>query len=317
LTFIVFDDILIVKGIFVLILIIDPGESEGKMGSPDKIKVDTEQLRTLAKGYVTRSGVVNDTWNSTKLTLGGIVRRMPAYDGRLQKAANQDILDFTTRSREFFGFFQDDSASLIIISEAFEYVDGQTVKVIQDADDITRASLIDAGAELGDNSTITEEVITSPDGSVTVTKTTIRTVNPDGTVTTKTIVQISTILDEETAAKFNKSDDNNEKANIIAGFILGLIPGYGTIVGGITAILDLHEVDYPPRDWQAGDTITYTITTETTTLPGIPDDINPSYANPESPPDITIETEVKDASGEVILEEKYKVDPSGAKYYQP
>jgi len=319
LTFIVFDDKFIVKGIFVLIIIIYPDESEGKMGSPDKIKVDTEQLRTMAKGYFTRSGVVNDTWNYAKLTLDGITRRMPAYDGRLQKAANQDVLDFSTRIRDFFKWFQEDSSSLIKIAEAFEYIDGQTIKVFQDANDLTRASMIDSGADLGENTTVISEVTKSPDGSLTVTKTIVRTKNPDGTVTTTTIVQIIQVLDAETAEYLNNA---REKGEIIGGIFVGLatLPcswPVGVLELALSAGHEWYQVDNPPRDWQAGDRITTTITTETTELPDTPDDINPLYTNSNSPPDITIKTEVKDAGGNVVLEEKYKIDPSGAKYYQP
>ncbi len=280
------------------------------MDSPNVIKVDTEQLRTLAKGYVTRSGVVNNTWNSTKLTLDGIIRRMPAYDGRLQKAVNEDVLDFSIRSRDFVTYFQDDSASLIKIAEAFEVIDGQTIQVLQDADDMTRASLVDAEKNLGLSTSISKQVITNPDGSVS-TITVVRTINDDGTVTTTTYIHTVFILSAEVAKAWNEAD-----ADIKAFFSWGigiatlpLAPVYGGILTTAALVETLYENHNPSRGWQAGDTITMDstiVTTEPLESPNTP--------LPEAPvlgPDITTKTVVTDSNGTVLSEDTTGITPEG------
>ena len=112
------------------------------MGSSDVIKVDTEQLRTMASSYTIHSNSVDVAKNNNSGTIQTIIYRMPAYDGRLQQAVKGDILDFNKRADEFSNWFKEDSASLVQTAEAFEVVDGQTIQVFQHADDMARASLV-------------------------------------------------------------------------------------------------------------------------------------------------------------------------------
>ncbi|MBN2085446.1 MAG: hypothetical protein JW748_09495 [Anaerolineales bacterium] len=304
------------------------------MGASNKIKVDTEQLRILAKVYIARSGVVNDTWNSTKLTLDGIVRRMPAYDGRLQKAANQDVLDFTLRSRDFFTFFQDDSASLIKISEDFEIIDGQTVQILQDAQITTRASLIDSEYDLGLSTQITETKVVNPDGSIS-TITVVRTINADGSVTYRTTIATVLVLDAETAKRWNDEKSAGELVLGIVvmgalglasgglaaeiGFAAGASPaaislankGAGLLIpGAAKLIVGLDGIYSPDRGWQAGDTITSTTTIVTTEPIDTPD--TPIPETSPLGPDITTTKVVTDKNGIVISEDTTGIDPSGA-----
>lgn len=82
------------------------------MGSSDIIKVDTEQLRTMASGYTIRSNSVDVVKNNNNGTIQTIIYRMPANDGRLQQAAKVDILDFNKRADEFSNWFKEDLALL-------------------------------------------------------------------------------------------------------------------------------------------------------------------------------------------------------------
>lgn len=280
------------------------------MDSSSVIKVDTEQLRRLAKGYISHAGVVHDTWNSTKLTLDGIVRRMPAYDGRLQKAVHEDVLDFTTRSRDFFTWFQEDAASLIGIAEDFEIIDGQTIQVFQDADEITRASLIDAGKNLGVNTRITREVVTHPNGSIS-TITVVRTINDDGTITTTTYTHTVFTLSAETAEAWN-AREADLKAFLSWGIgiaTLPLEPVYGAIITTGAFIQTLYENHNPPRGWQAGDTITMdttVIATESSNGPVIP-----TLGSLNSGPDITSKMVVTDSNDKILSESETHIDPDG------
>jgi hypothetical protein len=284
------------------------------MGSPDKIKVDTEQLRTMAKGYITRSGVVNDTWNSTKLTLDGIVRRMPAYDGRLQKAVNEDVLDFSIRSRDFFTFFQDDSASLIKIAEAFEVIDGQTINILEDCQGITsRASYIDQSGDTESVVTSTKEVITNPDGSVT-TITVVRIVNPDGSV--NEIVTMETVwrLDELDAHIWN--DRDREMTAIILGISSSVLSAIAVsalaLSGGVALAIEIFTglgITILPEfmNYESGDVVTKTVTIVT----NYPPPINSPISEPPPSPEITNTTVVTDSNGDIKFEDTTGIESTG------
>jgi hypothetical protein len=284
------------------------------MSSSDVIKVDTEQHRILAKGYVTRSGVVNDTWNSVKLTLDGIVRRMPAYDGRLQKAVNEDVLDFSIRSRDFFNWFQDDSASLLKTAEAFEVVDGQTIKILEDCQGITsRASYIDQSGDTESVISSTKEVITNPDGSVT-TITVVRIVNLDGSV--NEIVTMETVwrLDDLDAHLWN--DREREVAAIILGVSSSVLSAIAVsafaLSGGVALAIEIFTglgITVLPESmkYESGDVVTKTVTIET----NYPPPNNSPISEPPPSPEITSTTVVTDRNGDIKFEDTTGIESTG------
>lgn len=294
------------------------------MGSSDIIKVDTEQLRAMASGYAIRSNSVDVVKNNNAGTIQSIIYRMPAYDGRLQQAAKGDMLDFSKRADEFSNWFKEDSASLIKTAEAFEVIDGQTIQVFQDADEITRASLIDAGKNLGLSAKITTKTITNPDGSIT-TITCVRTINEDGTVTTTTTIKTVLVLDAKTAKDWTTAQKVGEAILIggsflivgyeVAAFATELELGFraaqalsagikiikiGATVGGILT---------PERGWKEGDAVTKTSTIVTTEPLDTPD--TPIPETPILGPDITTTTVVTDSSGTVLSEDTTGIGPTG------
>jgi hypothetical protein len=249
------------------------------------IKVDTEKLRSFAKGYVSRSVVVKDTWRANKFAIDLIMDHIPVtYDVKLKNSVRSDELDFTNRINGFSDWFQEDSASLIKIAEDFEVIDGQTIQIIQGANDgITRASLIDAGKNLGLSTTITKQEVHNPDGSVS-TVTVVRTINDNGTVTTTTTIHtVKGPIDATTADNWNKDE---EKSKIIGGLVVAaaltpLNPIYGLVVAAGTAASEWYQVDHPQRGWQAGDTITSDTTIVVTEPLETPPSPNPSSPEPE------------------------------------
>ena len=284
------------------------------MGSSDVIKVNTEQLRTLAKGYVTRSGVIHDTWNSTKLILDGIVRRMPAYDGRLEKAVNADVLDFSIRSRDFFNWFQDDFASLLKTAEAFEVIDGQTIKILEDCQGITsRASYIDQSGDTESVVSSTKEVITNPDGSVT-TITVVRIVNPDEFV--NEIVTMETVwrLDELDAHIWN--DRNREMTAIILGVSTSVLSAIAmsalALSGGVALAIEIFTglgITVLPEsmNYEPGDVVTKTVTIVT----NYPPPNNSPISEPPPSPEITNTTLVTDCNGDIKFEDTTGIESTG------
>jgi hypothetical protein len=281
------------------------------MGSPIVIKVDTEKLRATAKTYIARSDAVKNTWTANKFAIDLVMDHIPAsYDGKLTSSVRSDELDFTNRINGFSDWFQEDAASLIKTAEAFEVMDGQTVQILQDADDgITRASLIDSGVDLGLSTTITTEVIESPKGTlpkITITITTVRTINPNGTVTTTKTTQTVIELDKNTAADLN---ENKKNADTIIGFVIPTAVGFvnpilGLITKSVFTGIQLYKNHNPDRGFQEGDTITITTTVVTTdSLETLPSS-NPIGEEPE----VTTTIVVTDSDGNIVSEEKTSND---------
>jgi hypothetical protein len=303
------------------------------------IKVDTEQLRAYAGGYKEHSETIGTSGEKPQNSILMVVSAMPDYDGRLQGAARPDALEIGMQCRTLSNEFMDDSNMLIRIAKAFEEVDGQTVKVIGDCQDTSsKACFIDQGGDPGlwiqpqtvtnpDGSitTTTSEVILNPDGSQS-TVITVRTTYPDGTVKeTKTIRTIK-VIDSDTAAKWNQNAEDAKlyftmAVAIALGFAadfyivealeatalaalaeaLGFIAD-GTVETATEKLIDALGGASPDRGWQGGDTITNTITVETTYAP----DGTPTQQQ------VTDTTVVTDNDGTVVSSETTGIDPTGA-----
>jgi hypothetical protein len=288
------------------------------------IRVDTEKLREFSEGYYHRADSFNEAGKSVQYAIQLIINHCPDYDGRLQQAGRSDSLDLFNRCQYFFKWFRDDSDSLLKTAEAFEEVDGQTVKIFEEAQGITsRASFVDQYGGDGLGITTTQTVVNNPDGSVS-TITIVKTVNPDGSITTVTTIKTVKVLDAETASQWNK---DTQKAEIILGIaVFGIIgveatalctaiglsdviaTAAGVVVpGGIEAAIEIPKVDNPDRGWQPGDTITNTVIMVTTEQP----DLNLPIDQPPAAPDITNTTVVTDSSGNILTEDTTGIDSYG------
>jgi hypothetical protein len=265
------------------------------------IKVDTEQLRAYAGGYKEHSETIGASGENSQNSILMVASAMPDYDGRLQGAARPDALEIGNRCRILSNEFMDDSETLIRIAKAFEDVDGQTVKVFGNCQDTSsKACFIDQGGDPG--LWVQPQTVTNPDGSVTTTTSevvinpdgssstviTVRTTYPDGTVKeTKTIRTIK-VIDSDTADKWNQNVEDAKlyftmAVAIALGFAadfyivgalettalaalaeaLGFISD-GAVETGIERLIEAIGNATPERGWQGGDTITNTITIETT-----------------------------------------------------
>jgi hypothetical protein len=290
----------------------------------DYIRVDTDNLREFSKGYSTRADGFNEAGKSIQYAIRRIMDHCPEYDGRLQQAARADSFDLYDRCRNFSKWFTDDSASLLKTAEAFEDVDGQTIKVFEEAEGITtRASFVDLYGTDGLGITTINRVVTNPDGSVS-TIIVIKTANSDGSITTITTIETVKVLDAETAVQWNK---DTQKAEFILGIALfgiigveatalctalglgaGIAEAAGIAVpGGIEAAIELPKVDHPDRGWEKGDIISNTITIETREQP----DINLPIDQPPATPDITNTTIVTDNEGNILSEDTIGIDSYG------
>jgi hypothetical protein len=297
------------------------------------IHVDTDTLRGFSKGYSTRAGVFTEAGNGIQFSILSIIDRMPEYDGRPQPAARADAIDIFNRCQEFYRGFTADSEFLLKTAEAFEEIDGETVHIFDECRGITStACLIDAKGNPGLGTTTTQEAVVNPDGSVS-TISIVKTINSDGSVTTITTIQTIKVLDAITADGLNKEEKD---ADIILGIVvlgaLGVVTGglaceialaagstalaasnasavAGVVVPGIVdGVMQIKGNHDPERGWQAGDTITNTVTIETTT----PKDITRPEDDIPPPSDITNATVVTDKDGTEISIDTRGMESTGS-----
>jgi len=291
-----------------------------------RIYVDTEVLRDLSKSYLTRRNVFEQVGKSIQYAIQIVIDHMPDYDGRMQPAARNDALDFFTRCQNFSKGFGADSDLLLKTAEAFETVDGQTVRIIEECQGITSdACYIDHFGDTGIIVTTTETVITNPDGS-TSTITVVRAKNPDGSVTTITTIKTVKVLDSKTAADWNQCDKVRFAVLMGVSFaILGAeIPeilagaGYIALAKAAGYILDFSQTGLdialllspPPDNWAEGDIITST-TTIITNEPAVTPDTPIPETSPLGP-DITTEIVVTDSNGKIKSTDTTGIDPTGS-----
>jgi hypothetical protein len=301
----------------------------GKGGAMDDfywIHVDTGNLRAFSKEYRTRADVLQEAGKGIRFAIQTVLDHMPDYDGRMQPAARADAEDFYARAWRLHLGFTEDAGFLQKTAEAFEDVDGRTVRIFEECRGITStACLIDAQGTPGLGTTTTEAVVANPDGSVS-TITIVKTLNPDGSITTYTTIKNVRTLDAQTASDWNKCEQiGTVIISGIAFLVLGkavvaalAAAGYitlSTIADGAFSVgdicLDIAQIMSPPPDkWCEGDTIISTTTIVTTEQPNPPE--TPYPETPPLGPDITTETVVTDANGDIKHEDVTGVDPTGA-----
>jgi len=302
------------------------------------IHVDTETLRIFAKGYDTRTEVLDQVGKSIQNAILTIIDHTPDYDGRLQLAARPDALEIGKQCRVLSNEFMDDSYSLIRIAKAFEDVDGQAVKVFGYFQDTSsKAYFFDQG---GDPSLwVQPQTVTNPDGSVTTTTSEVfinpdgssstviivRTTFPDGRVKETKTIRTQKVIDSGTADAWNQNAENAKLyltmgVCILLGFsaefllelaLVGVVAEEVAALAGLVAdgVVDtgtellIEAVDgaKPDRGWQGGDTVTNTITVETTYYP---------HGSPTQ--QVTNTTVVTDRNGTVVSSETTGTHPPDA-----
>jgi hypothetical protein len=295
------------------------------------IKVDTSILRSYSGGYKNHSTTIGSSGDKTKSSMILVSSAMPDFDGVLQKAAHYDAQEIGKQCKDLSDGFMDDSDLLIRIAKAFEDVDGQTVKIIGDCQDLTsKACFIDQGGDPnlwiepgkvlnpdGSITTTTSEVVINPDGSRS-TLIIVRTTYPDGSVEETKTLRTEKVIDSETASKWNQNaEDVKFYFNLILSGSLGLLTEIGVglqiseelgfIAGKIVEFATDRATEgiqnsTPERNWEGGDTITNTITVKTTYLP----DGTPIQQ------EVTNTTEVTDKTGEIVSSDTTGIQPTGA-----
>lgn len=283
------------------------GSIGGAMDDFYWIHVDTGNLRAFSTEYRTRADVLQEAGKGIRFAIQTVLDHMPDYDGRMQPAARADAEDFYARAWRLHLGFTEDAGFLQKTAEAFEDVDGRTVRIFEECRGITSAAcLIDAQGTPGLSTTTTQQEAVNPDGSTSII-TVVKTVNDDGSVTERTTITTQWVLDEKTVHEWNETEKN---ASLLLLGVLS-IPALAVLelpIGVSIAIELIKDVALPQIPWtryQTGDTVTNIVTIETTTPPVQP------YNEPPPAPNITNTTVIIDKDGKETFKDTRGIDSNG------
>jgi len=267
------------------------------------VQVDTDILRGFSKGYRTRADVFNQAGKSIQYAILSIIENMPEYDGRLQQAARADALDFHNQAMQFSAGFSDDSDLLLKTAEAFENVDGKTVRIFEECrGTISSACYTDLQGASDTETSTYKYTITNSDGSIT-SITVVRSTKSDGSVSEITTLTTIWTLDAFAAYRWNTEESNF--SNALSGTFISIVTGGAGVPACLSTSIGILSgwvmAAIPYDKYAGGDTVTNTVTIVTEYQP----DGSPSSQ------EITNTTEITDKDGEQKFSDTTGIDPTG------